>query len=53
MATEVLTTNLKLKETNHLVQSMGKTMINTVKWGVASSIMNSFTGSVKGAFTYV
>jgi hypothetical protein len=32
---------------------MGKTMMNTVKWGIASSIMNSFTQSVQGAFSYV
>jgi len=32
---------------------MGKTMVNTVKWGVASSVMNTFTQSVQGAFQYV
>ena len=53
MATEVLTTNLKLKETNSLIDSMGKTMVNTVKWGIASSVMNTFTQSVQGAFQYV
>ena len=53
LTTSVLTTNLKLKETSSLVDAMGKTMINTVKWGVASSIMNTFTQSVQGAFQYV
>ena len=53
MATEVLTTNLKLKQTNSLINSMGKTMVNTVKWGIASSVMNTFTQSVQGAFQYV
>ena len=53
MSTEILTTNLQLKETNNLVDAMGKTMINTVKWGIASSIMNTFTQSVQGAFQYV
>ena len=53
MTTEILTTNLQLKETNSLINSMGKTMINTVKWGIASSIMNTFTQSVQGAFQYV
>ena len=53
MATEILTTNLKLKQTNSLIDSMGKTMVNTVKWGIASSIMNTFTQSVQGAFQYV
>ena len=53
LTTSVLTTNLKLKETSSLVDAMGKTMVNTVKWGVASSIMNTFTQSVQGAFQYV
>lgn len=53
LATSVLTTNLKLKETNSLIDSMGKTMVNTVKWGIASSVMNTFTQSVQGAFQYV
>ena len=53
MSTEILTTNLQLKETNNLVDAMGRTMINTVKWGIASSIMNTFTQSVQGAFQYV
>ena len=53
LTTSVLTTNLKLKETNSLIDSMGKTMVNTVKWGVASSVMNTFTQSVQGAFQYV
>ena len=53
LTTSVLTTNLKLKQTNSLIDSMGKTMVNTVKWGVASSVMNTFTQSVQGAFQYV
>ena len=53
MATEVLTTNLQLKQTHSLIDSMGRTMINTVKWGIASSVMNTFTQSVQGAFQYV
>jgi hypothetical protein len=32
---------------------MGETMANTVKWGVASSIMNNFSNSVQQAFNYV
>ena len=53
MASSLLTTNLKLKQTNSLIDSMGKTMVNTVKWGIASSVMNTFTQSVQGAFQYV
>jgi len=32
---------------------MGTTMMNTVKWGVASSVFNSITNSVQQAFQYV
>ena len=53
MASSVLTTNLQLKETNSLIDSMGKTMVNTVKWGIASSVMNTFTQSVQSAFSYI
>ena len=53
MARSVLTTNQQLKETHSIVNQMGTTFVNTIKWGIASSIMNSFTSSVQGAFTYV
>ena len=53
MASEVLTTNMQLKQTNSLVSQMGETMANTVKWGIASSVMNNFTNSVQQAFQYV
>ena len=53
MASSVLTTNMQLKQTNSLVSQMGETMANTVKWGIASSIMNSFSNSVQQAFQYV
>lgn len=53
MASSVLTTNMQLKETHSLISSMGQTMANTVKWGIASSVMNTFTNSVRQAFDYV
>ncbi len=52
MASSILTTNLQLKQTKGLLTSMGETMVNTVKWGIASSVMNSFTNSVQQAFQY-
>ena len=53
MATSMMTTNLQLRETHSLINSMGTTMMNTVKWGIASSVMNNFTQSVSQAFQYV
>lgn len=53
LATSVLTTNLQLKETHSLIQNFGTTMLNTIKWGFASSIINNFTGSIQQAVSYV
>ena len=53
MAAQVLTTNMQLKQTHTLLDSMATTMANTVKWGIASSVMNTFSGKVKEAYGYV
>ena len=53
MSSSLLTTNLQLKQTSKFLSDMGDTMVKTVKWGIASSIMNSFSSSVQGAFSYV
>ena len=53
LATEALTANTRLKQTHSLLDSMAETMGNTIKWGIASSIMNKFTGSVQEAYGYV
>ena len=53
MTSSLLTTNLQLKQTSKFLSDMGDTMVKTVKWGIASSIMNSFSSSVQGAFNYV
>lgn len=50
---QVLTTNMQLKQTHKLLDNMATTMANTIKWGVASSVMDSFTGSVQQAYGYV
>lgn len=53
MTTEILTTNLQLKQSHKFLNEIATTMGNTIKWGAASSIMNSFTGSVQQAYGYV
>ena len=52
-ASQILTTNTQMKQSHKLLNSIAETMGNTVKWGIASSVMNSFTGSVQKAFGYV
>lgn len=51
--TQILTTNMQLKKTHNLLDEMATTMSNTIKWGIASSVMNNLTGSVKKAYGYV
>lgn len=53
ITTQVLTTNMHLKQTHSLLDSMAETMGNTIKWGIASSALNIFTGSVQQAYGYV
>jgi hypothetical protein len=53
VASSILGTNLQLKQSNKLLDEMATTMGNTVKWGIASSIMNTFSGSVQQAYGYV
>lgn len=53
VTSQVLTTNLQLKETHKFLDSIATTMGNTIKWGVASHIMNGFTESVQKAYSYV
>ena len=53
MSSSLMTTNIQLRETQSLLQSFGNTMINTIKWGFASSIINGFTSSIQQAVSYV
>lgn len=48
-----LTTNVQLKQTSGILDKMGTTFTNTIKWGISSKIMNSFTGAVQQAWGYV
>ena len=53
IAKNALTANFQLKETHSIIQQMGTTLVNTIKWNIASSAINSFTQGVQSAFTYV
>lgn len=53
VATEVLTTNTQLQKSKTFLDEMAETMSNTVKWGIASSVMKNFTTSVQQAYSYV
>ena len=53
LTTNVLTTKIQIKETHKLLDDMGKTMSNTIKWGLSSSAWNTMTGSFQKAYNYV
>lgn len=52
LVTQTLTTNLQLKETHKLLDSIATSMGNTIKWGVTSSIFNTMTSSVEKAWSF-
>lgn len=53
LTTNVLTTKVQIKETHKLLDDMGKTMTNTIKWGLSSSAWNTMTGSFQKAYGYI
>jgi len=46
-------TNLSLKKTNKLVDSMADTFLNTLKWNVASQAIHGIEGSVSRAVGFI
>ena len=53
MTDQVSQVNLRFRETNGFLDKMGETLVNTVKWSIASSAVNKFTGAVQQAWGYV
>lgn len=53
LSSQVLSTNIQLKETHSLLDKMATTMANTVKWNAASAAVNGMTRSVEQAWGYV
>ena len=52
LASQILKTNIQLKQSNKLLDEMATTMANTVRWGVTSSIFNAITSSISKAYSY-
>ena len=53
IAAQSMTTTLKFKETNNILQKMGETFANTIRWKISSGIVNTFTGAISQAYGYV
>ena len=47
MTSQVLDTNLQLKESHAILDKIGITLGNTLKWNIASSAVNTLTRSVQ------
>lgn len=52
ITSQVLTTNLQLKQTNKWLDEMATTMTNTIRWGLTSSIWNTMTNAVSQSFNF-
>lgn len=52
LGTQILSTNVKIKQTNKLLDKMAVTMANTVRFGISSSIFNNVTGALSKAVGY-
>jgi len=52
LAQSILTTNVQLKQSNKLLDSMFTTFKNTIRYGISSSIFNNFTNSIQKAYDY-
>lgn len=52
LTAELLTTNKHIRETSKWIDKMAETMSNTVRWSIASSALNSMTGSVQKAYGF-
>ena len=53
LTAEALTTKTQIKETHKILDDMGKTLSNTIEWGISSSAWNTITGSFQKAYNYV
>ena len=53
LTAETLSANRNLEKTATILDTIGTTMGNTIKWGISSSLMNSTTGAVQKAYGYV
>lgn len=51
-ANAVTQSKLELKETYNLIDQMSKTLMNTIRWSIASSAINTVTGSIQKAWSF-
>lgn len=52
MTAELFTTQKAVKQTSSFIDSMAKTLFNTIKWSIASGAINTVTSAVRNAWNY-
>ena len=52
LTAQIASTKVQVKETNKLLEEMGTTIKNTIRWGITSSIWNNMTGSIEKAWGF-
>ena len=53
IAAASMTTNVKLKETSSLIDSMGKSLLNTIRWSLSSGFVNNISGTFQKTAGFV
>ncbi len=53
LANQVTSTNTQLKQTHTILDKIGETLGNTIKWNIASGAVNKLSGSIQEAYGYV
>lgn len=48
-----ITANVQIKQTSKFLDDIGHTLTSTIRWGIASRLMNDMVGSIKGSFDYI
>lgn len=52
LSTGIITTNTYIKQSHKLIDEMGTSLKNTIKWGISSSVFNNLTSSIQRAYQY-
>ena len=52
LATQIMTTNTRLRSSSNLLDKMASTFANTVRWSISSAAINAFTSSINSAWSY-
>lgn len=52
LTSEISKVQIKVKQTNKLLDDIKTTMVNTIRWGITSSMWNDMTGSIEKAWGF-